>query len=169
MARKRVAPFLAAAVLVSAIVVALPGVAQAHGDCSIGTRDEGRSFIAGWINLSTGRAIGQTGFRCAGGEVHAKIVVDVRFWRCPRRTVTECVGGDAGWTIVKDRSETCKNASLCGLTKYDVDCVGTNSLVYVYGRWVAYDSSGAKVHKSPDYPAYTPQLGQWLVPYEDCQ
>ena len=126
----------------------LPGRAAAHGDCSQGSPIDDKTTIYSQYNLPNyDKVYGYIRFLCEGEQVHHKIFVHVRLYKCYRQ------GGFCDGPLVL----------VAGVTKYCYDtyyCIRQTGLTVcqahyrfiAYGRWRAWNSAGTVVHQNPAWP-----------------
>jgi hypothetical protein len=144
--RKSVLPAVFAAAVLLALM--LPGRAAAHGDCSLGSAVDDKTALGSSYNLpSYDKVFGKIRFLCEGNEVHHKIFVHVRLYKCHRLTY-QC---DGPLVLVAGVTKYCYDTYYCirqtGLT----DCQSRYKF-FAYGRWRAWNSSGVVVHQNPAWP-----------------
>jgi hypothetical protein len=147
MAARKSFLFAAVAAAVLAALV-LPGRASAHGDCSLGSSVEHKTALGANYNLpSYDKVFGKIRFLCDGDQVHHKIFVHVRLYKCHRLTY-QC---DGPLVLVAGVTKYCYDTYYCirqtGLT----DCQERYKFI-AYGRWRAWNSSGVVVHQNPAWP-----------------
>jgi hypothetical protein len=144
--RKR---FLLAALAAAAFAALLaPGRASAHGDCSLGSAVDDKTALGSSYNLPYyDKVYAKIRFMCEGNEVHHKIFVHVRLYKCHRLTY-QC---DGPLVLVAGVTKYCYDTYYCIRQTGFTDCQQRHKF-FAYGRWRAWNSSGVVVHQNPAWP-----------------
>lgn len=140
---------LAAAVLVALV---LPGRAAAHGDCGQGQWVEHKTNFHTEYNLPYQTKVrGYIRFLCEGDQVHHKIFVHVRLYKCYREAFYCQPPGNL--TLVAGVSKYCYDASYCIRATGWANCQ-SHYLFITYARWAAWYRDGTLAHHNPGWPNF---------------
>jgi hypothetical protein len=136
------------------LVLALPGRAAAHGDCSQGSVVDDKTTIWSQYNLPNyDKVHGYIRFLCEGNEVHHKIFVHVRLYKCHRLTY-QC---DGPLILVAGVTKYCYDTYYC-IRQTGWTACQERYKFFAYGRWRAWNRSGVVVHQNPAWPNLNREL-----------